>query len=79
MIPRLSGRSGQRNAAPESRHADASLPSKDEAARIIRQFFALIERFRLPDEDRAPEMKASIGKRAGRRRRTRQRNDEGAA
>ena len=75
MIPRLSGRSGQRVAAPEPGHADATLPSKDEAARIIRQFFALIERFRLPEEDRAPEMKASIGKRTGRR----QRKNEGAA
>ena len=59
MISRLSGRTGQHDADPELSHAPAP-PLPAQAERIIRQFFVLMERFRLPDGEGAPEVKASL-------------------
>lgn len=61
MISRLSGRTGQRDAGPEPSHVGTPLPPQ--AEHVIRQFFALIEKFRLPDSDGAPEVKASLKRR----------------
>ena len=68
MIPRLSGRAWQGRAASEPLpQADLPpIPSRREAERIIRQFFSLIERFELVDLHHAPEVKASLRRKARR-------------
>ena len=63
MIPRLSGRARQSHATPAADASEASLPSRQETERIVRQFFRLIERFEA-DTLRAPETKASRRRKA---------------
>ena len=64
MISRLSGQPGQPSAAPELAHDMTTLPTRREAERVIRQFFALIEHFQTPDPSFAPEVKARLAGRA---------------
>ncbi len=61
MIPRLSGRHGATRLL--SGEPNTPLPSREDADRIIRQFFQLIERFQEPGTDTAPETKQSRRKR----------------